>query len=132
MSLADDLILDEGLRLKPYKDTVGKTTIGVGRNLDDVGISEEEARQLLANDIANVEAGLDHELPWWRSQPEPVQRAIGNMAFQLGISGLLQFKNMLQALESGNYEGATQAALASTCAKEVPDRAVRITALFTP
>ena len=132
MSLADDLILDEGLRLKPYKDTVGKTTIGVGRNLDDVGISEEEARQLLANDIANVEAGLDHELPWWRSQPEPVQRAIGNMAFQLGISGLLQFKNMLQALESGNYEGAKQAALASTWAKEVPDRAVRITALFTP
>jgi len=52
------------LRLKPYRDSVGKLTIGVGRNLDDVGISAEEADVLLANDIAKAQAELKQALPW--------------------------------------------------------------------
>lgn len=64
--LKQDLVRDEGKRLKPYKDTVGKLTIGVGRNLDDVGISESEAMALLDSDIAAVFAELDRHVPWWR------------------------------------------------------------------
>lgn len=45
--LHDMLIRHEGLRLKPYHDTVRKLTIGIGRNLDDVGITHEEALILL-------------------------------------------------------------------------------------
>ena len=64
------LVLHEGLRLRPYKCTAGKMTIGVGRNLDDNGITQAEAFALLENDIIAVEADLDRTWPWWRQMSE--------------------------------------------------------------
>lgn len=128
--LKADLLRDEGMRLKPYLDTVGVETIGVGRNLRDVGITEEEALYLLGNDIAKITARLDAELPWWKSRSEPVQRAMANMCFQLGLNGLLAFKRMLACLQAGDYAGATREALDSAWAKQTPNRAAHVTALF--
>lgn len=130
MSLREDLIRDEGMRLRPYKDSVGILTIGVGRNLDQVGITEDEATTLLANDIAKVEADLDRTESWWRTKPEPVQRGLANMAFNLGISRLGGFKKMLACLQAGDYGGAATHALDSEWAKQVGDRATRIAELF--
>lgn len=130
-ALNADLLRDEGLRLKPYADSLGIETIGIGRNLRDVGISEDEARYMLANDIAKVEAQLNAELPWWVSRSEDCQRAIANMAFQLGVHGLEQFKNMLACLQAGDYNGAKLAALDSQWARQTPERAARVVALFT-
>ena len=62
--LREQLVIHEGMRLKPYKDSVGKLTIGVGRNLDDVGITEVEALELLENDIHRVMDDLDRNVPW--------------------------------------------------------------------
>ena len=67
------LIKHEGLRLKPYRDSVGILSIGVGRNLDDVGISEDEAMVLLGNDIIGVFDDLDRECQWWRQMSETRQ-----------------------------------------------------------
>lgn len=128
--LKDDLTLDEGLRLKPYLDTVGKTTIGIGRNLDDVGISEEEARHLLGNDIEWVLDDLDRTMPWWRTMPEPAQRALANMAFNLGLTRLRSFRNMLTALQAGDYRKAADEALDSRWARQVGPRSDRIAALY--
>src|SRR5574341_784631 len=75
-TLMAELKRDEGVRLKPYRDTVGKLTIGAGRNLDDKGISAVEATILLANDIEEVCAALDAELAWWRDLDGVRQRAI--------------------------------------------------------
>lgn len=130
MSLEDDLIRDEGLRLKPYRDTVGKLTIGVGRNLDDVGITETEARVLLANDIAAAESALRRSFPWFLAAPEGVQRGLTNMAFNMGLPRLLGFQNMLKALAAGDYQKAALEALDSAWAKQVGARAVRISNLF--
>lgn len=130
MTIADDLIRDEGLRLKPYRDTVGKLTIGVGRNLDDVGITETEARVLLDNDIAIAEAGLDGSYPWFATSPEPVRRGLTNMAFQLGVRGLAAFQNMLGALAAQDYAKAALEAENSEWAIQVPARAQRIANLF--
>ncbi|WP_233203010.1 MULTISPECIES: glycoside hydrolase family protein [Mycetohabitans] len=66
-TLLSELSRDEGRRLKPYLDTVGKTTIGVGRNLTDVRIIEDECDLLLENDVMHLVTWLDHHLPWWRS-----------------------------------------------------------------
>ena len=63
--LHEMLIRHEGLRLKPYRDTVGKLTVGVGRNLDDVGITREEALMLLNNDIAEVRREVKRAFPWF-------------------------------------------------------------------
>lgn len=124
--IIDQLIRHEGLKLKPYLDTVGKTTIGVGRNLDDVGITEEEARYLLANDIARVRADLDRKLPWWRTLDPVRQRVLEDMCFNLGIVGLRGFKNTLAAVQDGRFRDAAKGMLASKWARQVGQRAVTL------
>lgn len=126
--LKEDLIADEGIRLKPYLCPAGKTTIGVGRNLDDVGITEAEAMTLLDNDINRVKAQLANALPWL--QGDNVQRAIGNMTFQMGLGGVLKFKKMLAALQVKDYTTARREALNSAWAKQTPQRAKRVTDLM--
>ncbi len=125
-----DLRRDEGERLKPYRDTVGKLTIGIGRNLDDVGISAEESAFLLANDIAKVEKQLDERLPWWRTLSINRQRVLINMAFNMGIFGLLGFKNTLAFVQAGDYARAADNMLISKWAKQVKGRAVRLAELM--
>lgn len=120
------LIDEEGLRLKPYRDTVGKLTIGVGRNLDDVGISEDEARILLEHDITRVARSLDTHLSWWTRLSQDRQNVLVEMGFQLGIAGLFRFRKFLLALEMGDYEGAKDEMLDSKWARQTPDRADRL------
>lgn len=125
-ALANQLLIDEGLKLKPYQDTVGKWTIGVGRNLDDVGISKSEAMMLLGADIDKVMAQLDDKLPWWSGMSDARQQAIANMAFNLGIERLLGFKNTLAAMQAGRYDEAANGMLASKWALQVGQRARRL------
>jgi lysozyme len=126
-TLVRQLIRDEGLRLKPYTDSVGKLTIGVGRNLTDVGISREEALSLLTADITSAEKLLDTELPWWRTLEAPRRRVLLNMAFNLGYR-LLTFKNTLRAAQEGRYEDAAEGMRASKWARQVGKRANRLAA----
>ncbi len=125
-ALLAELIRDEGERLKPYRDTVGKLTLGVGRNLDDVGITQEESRFLLVNDVARVERDLDRALPWWRSLDEVRQRVLANMAFNMGIAGLLGFKRTLSLIQAGSYTEAAAAMAESLWHRQVGQRAVRL------
>ena len=125
-----DLQRDEGLRLKPYRDSVGKLTIGFGRNLSDNGITEREAEILLDNDMAKTFADLDRALPWWRGLPPFRQRGLVNMAFNLGLPRLLTFKKMLSALQTGDGEQAAVEALDSIWAGQVKGRADRIAYLY--
>jgi lysozyme len=128
--LKDELVKDEGLKLKPYRCTAGKLTIGVGRNLDDVGISASEAMLLLEHDINRVIAKLSYHLPWWSSLSENRQRVLANMAFNLGIDGLLKFKNTLSYIQNGKYREAAKAMLESKWAKQVGERAVRLSKMM--
>jgi lysozyme len=124
--LVRELTRDEGLRLKPYRCTAGKLTIGVGRNLDDVGISQGEAEILLRNDIDRAAEGLDRELPWWRNLDEVRQRVMVNMTFNLGIQGLTGFKNTIELVRTGQYLDAAQHMMATKWAKQVGPRAERL------
>lgn len=128
--LKADLVRDEGLRLKPYRCTAGKLSIGVGRNLDDVGISKAEAMAMLDADLEWVRDDLDRNCPWWRRMPEPAQRALANMLFNLGWSRLSAFRNMLAALQAGDYEAAAEECLDSKWATQVGDRSRRIVNLY--
>lgn len=126
MTLEDQLIRDEDLRLKPYKDSVGKLTIGVGRNLDDVGISRQEAMNLLANDIEHASAQLRTQLPWTISLDEVRRGALINMTFNMGIGGLMQFKKFLTACSMADWETAAAEMLDSEWSKQVGPRAHRL------
>ena len=125
-TVARQLLIDEGLRLKPYRCTAGKLTIGVGRNLDDRGITEPEAMGLLDNDIRRVWSEVMSNLPWAIRAPEVVQDVLVNMGFNLGLGGLLGFKRTLAHLEAGEYGKAADAMLDSRWAGQVGERAQRL------
>lgn len=124
--LYEQLKLHEGKKNKPYKDTVGKLTIGIGRNLDDRGITEEEIVFLFGTDVALVEKDLDKNLKWWIDMSEVRQRVLADMCFNLGITKLLTFKNTLEAMRTKRYEDAASGMLNSLWAKQVKGRAVRL------
>jgi lysozyme len=128
-TLLSELSRDEGRRLKPYLDTVGKTTIGVGRNLTDVGIAESECDLMLENDVMHSVTWLDHHLPWWRSLDAVRQRVLINMAFNLG-GKLLTFADTLAAMQRGDYAKAANGMLASKWATQVGVRAYRLATMM--
>lgn len=129
-ALAMELQAEEGSRLKPYTDTMGKLTIGVGRNLTDVGISADEEHLLLCNDIARAASELDANIPWWSSLPEAAQEALCDMCFNMGWGRLAGFHNMLADLQAGDFSGAAEQAMASSWSTQVGARAQRIAAKF--
>lgn len=126
--IQEELLRDEGLRLKPYKDSVGKLSIGVGRNLDDVGITHAEAMYLLSNDISEALNGvlnlLDPEV--WGNLSDNRRRVLVNMAFNLGIPRLSTFKKMLAAVKDQDYVLAAREMLNSKWADQVGARAARL------
>lgn len=127
MSMAKNLLIhQEGLKLKPYQDTVGKLTIGVGRNLTDRGISEAEALHLLANDILAFYRELNDRLPIFKRLDDIRQLALLSMAYNLGVDGLLAFTHMLDALHDRDYPRAARDALNSKWADQVGRRATEI------
>ncbi|WP_417315672.1 glycoside hydrolase family protein [Cycloclasticus pugetii] len=120
--LRSQLERHEDLRLKPYRDTVGKLTIGYGRNLEDVGISREEASLML-------DADIDEAVKYMETVDEycaldPVRQALlVNMCFNLGFCGLMKFKRMWAAIGRGDYSRAGDEMLNSKWARQVGRRA---------
>ena len=123
--LTEQLIRHEGLRLKPYRCTAGKLTIGVGRNIEDKGITEDEAMFLLKNDVQQCMADLAFSVfpAEWPRFPEPVRIVLANMRFQLGYTGFRLFRRMIAALRAFDYQKAAAEMLDSNWAKQTPNRA---------
>lgn len=117
--LLDQITMHEGRERKPYTDTVGKITIGVGRNLTDVGLSPDEIDYLLVNDLKRVEDDLDRALPWWRELDDVRQRVMIDLCFNMGITSLKGFKNTLKAIQDRRWADAKRGMLASKWARQV-------------
>lgn len=120
---------EEGEVLHEYKDHLGFSTIGIGRLIDKRkggGISKEEAEYLLANDVARFTKGIIKELPWVPALDEARQGVLIGMAFQMGVNGLLAFKNMLAKCQAKDYAGAAKEMTDSLWAKQTPWRAARM------
>ena len=125
-SLRAQLYRDEGVRLMPYRDSEGLLTIGVGRCLERVGISMGESELMLDNDISRASAAVLAHIPWSDKLDEIRREALINLAFNVGIKGLLGFKKMLAALERGDYETASKELLDSKYHKQTLTRAERL------
>lgn len=124
-SIEEQLILHEGLKLKPYRCTAGKLTIGVGRNLEDKGLTEDEALFLLANDIREISKQLE-QYGWYRGLDAIRQKVIVDMAFNLGVYGLLSFKDTIQALNCYDYDMAAKEMENSRWYRQVGERGRRL------
>ena len=123
-ALEDQLIAHEGLVLDIYKDTVGIWTIGVGRNLEHVGLrSEAEARFLLRSDIVAIRSELERAIPWLSDLDEVRQRVLLDMAFNMGVTGLMKFEKTLGLIAGGKLSEAAQEMLRSKWANQVGQRA---------
>ena len=120
---------EEGEVLTEYKDHLGYSTIGVGRLIDKRkggGITKEESAYLLNNDIDKIIEQLDNRISWWKTLDEARRGVLVNMAFQMGVDGLLGFKNTLAMIQSGRYSDAAKGMLSSLWAKQTPARAKRM------
>lgn len=127
--VTDQLRRDEGEILHAYRDSLGYITIGVGRLIDKRrggGITAEESAYLLANDIKKKIVGIEKNLPWFDRLDDARKGVLLNMAFQMGVTGLLGFKNTLNMVRMGDYEGAARGMLNSKWAKQTPNRAHRL------
>jgi len=129
MDLIEMLILHEGLKKKPYRDTVGKLTIGVGRNLDDIGITVDESMVLLANDIREKRGELSYYLDFFEQLDQVRQEVLIDMCF-MGIGNLLEFKKMLAALEVRDFEKAAEEMLESKWASQVKGRSIMLAGMM--
>ena len=131
-NLREQLLRDEGVRLMPYKDSVGLLTIGVGRCLDRIGISMTEADFLLDNDISRASAAVVAHIPWAMALDEVRRAVLINMSFNMGIgntargTGLLGFPKFLAACERGDWATAAAEMLSSKWATQVGVRADRL------
>lgn len=129
--LIDDLITDEGVRLRPYVDTLGKVSIGVGRNLTDVGLTSAEVLYLLDNDIDRVLADLV-TFPWFAQLDSVRQGVLANLRFNLGPLGFRAFRQMLLAVANGDFQRASAELTRSRWVHQVqPSRSGRMIAQLT-
>ena len=120
----------EGVKNTLYKCTSDKWTIGVGRNLEDVGLSEEEIDMLLLNDIVRTKELMDDYIPWHRDLDEVRQEALINFVFNVGIGTTMKFKKAMAALEEHDYDTAATEMLDSNWAKQVGSRAEEVTQMI--
>lgn len=121
---------NEGFSSGIYLCTAGKRTIGFGRNLDDVGISAKESEYLLESDIKRIYISLNIEIPLFDTFPDYVQNILIEMAYQMGVSGLLKFKNTLKHIKWGQYDNASAEMLNSKWANQTPMRAKTLSNLM--
>jgi lysozyme len=122
---------DEGLRLRPYRCSENKLTIGYGRNLEDNGISEEEAEIFLLNDAKAAYRDLEANLPWMGNLPSKKQGILLNMCFNMGITRLLGFRKMIAKLIINDYVGAAEEMKDSRWYHQVGPRARRLVSLMS-
>ena len=120
-SLLDSTAIHEGFRSEMYICPAGRLSIGYGYNLE-AGMSEREARALMILKYEEIFTGLTRHA-WWESLSDGRQRALAEMAYQLGAAGLLRFQRMLSAIEAGDFDSAADEMLDSQWAEQTPSRA---------
>ena len=131
--LVKRLRLHEGSRQFAYEDHLGYVTVGVGRCLDEkvgLGLSDSEIDFLLKNDIERCTAELQQRFDWFDDLDEVRKVALIDMNFNMGITRLSKFKNMLSALSDSRYDDAATEALDSKWAKQVGQRSINVSEML--
>lgn len=106
MNVIDLITQHEGYRQFPYNCPAGKLTIGIGRNIEDRGISRDEANYLLANDVKNAKAELRAALPWFNDLNRPRRNAMIDLTINMGLPVLLTFEKTLEYMAAGDFDAA--------------------------
>ena len=129
--LLDMITLHEGLELKPYKCTSDKLTIGIGRNIEDIGITEEEARYLLQNDVDRILKEVEH-WTFLEKLNDVRQAVILDMVFNMGVSrfNANTWVKTFAAIQDEDFDEAANQMLDSKWANQVGQRAIRLSQMM--
>lgn len=122
-AVANYIANHEGCQLKLYYCTAGKASIGIGRNLDDRGISQDEAQLMFTNDLNLALSDLIRIFSDFTKLPDNAQIVLMDMMFQLGLPKFCKFSKMIDHIKHKNWKGAADELLDSIYAKQVPKRA---------
>ena len=128
-NIVEQLRRDEGTKLHAYQDHLGYWTIGTGRLIDirrGGGITPEESDYLLFNDIDKRVVQLKQRIPFFNDLDDARKGVLINMAFQMGVEGLLSFHNTLRHISNGEYDKATLSMSHSIWAIQTPARCKRL------
>ena len=128
--LRQQIRMHEGVEHKVYEDTEGIKTVGVGRNLEDRGLSDDEVDYLLSNDIDICVKELEQTFDWYDDLDDIRKRVLIDMMFNLGMPRLKKFVNMLKAIEAGAWRSAAVEMLDSKWAEQVGNRASRLSEMM--
>ena len=128
--LRQQIRMHEGVEYKVYEDTEGIKTVGVGRNLEDRGLSDDEVDYLLSNDIDICVKELEQTFDWYDDLDDIRKRVLIDMMFNLGMPRLKGFANMLKAIEAGAWKNAAVEMLDSKWAEQVGNRASRLSEMM--
>ena len=128
--LRQQIRMHEGVEYKVYEDTEGIKTVGVGRNLEDRGLSDDEIDYLLSNDIDICVKELEQTFDWYDDLDDIRKRVLIDMMFNLGMPRLKGFVNMLKAIEAGAWKNAAVEMLDSKWAEQVGNRASRLSEMM--
>lgn len=120
--IKDRLIKSEGLALFPYKCSEDYLSLGIGRNIQTNGISEDEAMYMLENDIKRVIEELDQQWEVWRTFPADAQMVCVDLVFNLGITGFMRFSRTRYYMENGDWLAASEELLRSKYHIQLPRR----------
>lgn len=131
LKITDLLKLHEGYSRYPYLDSRGIQTIGIGRNLQAKGISEEEAEYLLGNDITEAIDQLKQKVHCWDGLSLVRKAVLVDMTVNLGIGGFLKFRRMIAALYNKDYEQAAKEMINSLWREQVKARAYRLAIMMS-
>lgn len=126
-TLKETLRRHEGVEKTVYDDTRGIPTVGVGRNLRDVGLSDDEIDYLLENDIKRTMGLMDEYMGWYKTLDAVRQEALINFVFNVGIGTAMKFKRAMEYLQKKEYDAAADEFLDSRWKKQVGQRAYEIT-----
>ena len=124
--IKETLIKHEDLVLDMYKCTAGVWTIGVGHNLEEKGVSKRVATMMLEEDINDALDDLERNITFFHSLPGAAQEALVNLAFNLGITRLMQFRKTLGLLREHKFTKAANELLDSRYATQVGYRALEV------
>lgn len=128
--LEEMVAADEGYRAEIYRCTAGKLTIGYGTNLS-AGLPEDEALVLMRYRLGKLDAAMINRYPWYRGLSTRRKMALLNMAYQMGLDGLIKFSRMLAACAAGNWDEAHSQAMDSKWATvDSPKRAARVAGML--
>ena len=126
MSLIDNIKISEGFRSRPYRCTENHLTIGYRFAIKDLELDEDICDMILERKVAKLVERLEKNLPYLPSLPKDAQDVLIEMAYQMGVSGLLKFKKTLMYVETKDYKDASVEMLDSRWAKQTPNRAKKL------